>query len=128
MERRGEGSFQRTIESPVGFDRSYCERTSKQFDPLLILKDVYGLLKELQIQSLVTYKSTLDSFQVPYPNRIIIEEVLVEVATYMITSCRGRGSNTAFGYFMAGLAQSGIAVLELSFDEKWIIFQDKSID
>ena len=44
--------------------------------------------------------------------------------TYLITSCRGRGFNTALGYFMAGLAeQDGIAVLELSFDENGLLIK-----
>ena len=36
----------------------------------------------------------------------------------MITTCRGRGFNTALGYFLAGLAESkNISVIEMSFDE-----------
>ena len=104
----------------------------KQFDPLLILKDVYGL-SEGVANTIARHlqEHTLDSFQVPDPNRIIIEEVVSGgMPTYMITSCRGRGFNTAFGYFMAGLAeQSGIAVLELSFDENGLLFKtSQSID
>ena len=66
----------------------------KQFDPLLILKDVYGL-SEGVANTIARHlqEHTLDSFQVPDPNRIIIEEVVSGgMPTYMITSCRGRDS------------------------------------
>jgi ATP-dependent Lhr-like helicase len=68
---------------------------------------------------------TLDSFQVPDPNRLIVEQIVSGgMPTYLITSCRGRGFNTALGYFMAGLAeQDGIAVLELSFDENGLLIK-----
>ncbi len=98
----------------------------KQFDPRVILRDVYGL-GEGVANTIARHleEHTLDSFQIPDPNRLIIEEVVSGgMPTYMITSCRGRGFNTAFGYFMAGLAeQSGIAVLELSFDENGLLFK-----
>ena len=98
----------------------------KQFDPRVILRDVYGLGEGVS-NTIARHleEHTLDSFQVPDPNRLIIEQVVAGgMPTYMITSCRGRGFNTAFGYFMAGLAeQSGIAVLELSFDENGLLFK-----
>ena len=70
----------------------------------------------------------MDTFQVPDHHRIMVEQIISGgMPTYMITSCRGRGFNTALGYFIAGLAeQKGIAVLELSFDENGLLikFQD----
>ena len=42
----------------------------------------------------------------------------------MITTCRGRGFNTALGYFLAGLAeQNNIGVIELSFDENGLLLR-----
>ena len=42
----------------------------------------------------------------------------------MITTCRGRGFNTAPGYFMAGLAEANnIAVIEMSFDENGLLLK-----
>ena len=50
--------------------------------------------------------------------------------TYMITTCRGRGFNTALGYFLAGLAESkNISVIEMSFDENGLLLRtSKEID
>ena len=96
----------------------------RQNDPRVILRDVYGL-GEGVANTIARHleEHTLDSFQVPDPNRLIVEQIVSGgMPTYLITSCRGRGFNTALGYFMAGLAeQDGIAVLELSFDENGLL-------
>ena len=96
-------------------------------DPRVILRDVYGL-GEGVANTIARHleEHTLDSFQVPDPNRLIVEQIVSGGMrrTYLITSCRGRGFNTALGYFMAGLAeQDGIAVLELSFDENGLLIK-----
>ena len=94
--------------------------------PRIILRDVYGL-SEGVANTIARHleEHTLDSFQVPDPNRLIVEQIVSGgMPTYLITSCRGRGFNTALGYFMAGLAeQDGIAVLELSFDENGLLIK-----
>ena len=98
----------------------------RQNDPRVILRDVYGL-SEGVANTIARHleEHTLDSFQVPDPNRLIVEQIVSGgMPTYLITSCRGRGFNTALGYFMAGLAeQDGIAVLELSFDENGLLIK-----
>ena len=98
----------------------------RQMDPRNILRDAYGLSEGVS-NTIARHleEHTLDSFQVPDPNRLIVEQIVSGgMPTYLITSCRGRGFNTALGYFMAGLAeQDGIAVLELSFDENGLLIK-----
>ena len=98
----------------------------RQMDPRKILRDAYGLSEGVS-NTIARHleEHTLDSFQVPDPNRLIVEQIISGgMPTYLITSCRGRGFNTALGYFMAGLAeQDGIAVLELSFDENGLLIK-----
>ena len=98
----------------------------RQNDPRVVLRDAYGLGEGVS-NTIARHleEHTLDSFQVPDPNRLIVEQIVSGgMPTYLITSCRGRGFNTALGYFMAGLAeQDGIAVLELSFDENGLLIK-----
>ena len=98
----------------------------RQADPRLILREAYGLSEGVS-NTIARHleEHTMDSFQVPDPNRLIVEEIVSGgMPTYLITSCRGRGFNTALGYFMAGIAeQDGIAVLELSFDENGLLIK-----
>ena len=98
----------------------------RQNDPRVILRDAYGLSEGVS-NTIARHleEHTLDSFQVPDSNRLIVEQIVSGgMPTYLITSCRGRGFNTALGYFMAGLAeQDGIAVLELSFDENGLLIK-----
>lgn len=98
----------------------------RQQDPRVLLQDAYGLGQGVS-NTIARHleEHTLDSFQVPDPNRLIVEQIVSGgMPTYLITSCRGRGFNTALGYFMAGLAeQDGIAVLELSFDENALLIK-----
>jgi ATP-dependent Lhr-like helicase len=98
----------------------------RNLDPRSILRDAYGLSEGVS-NTIARHleEHTLDSFQVPDQNRLIVEQIVSGgMPTYLITSCRGRGFNTALGYFMAGLAeQDGIAVLELSFDENGLLIK-----
>ena len=67
----------------------------------------------------------LTTFQVPDKDRILVEQIIGGPhPTYLITTCRGRGFNTALGYFMAGLAeQASIPVIEMSFDENGLLLK-----
>ena len=98
----------------------------RQMDPRKILRDAYGLSEGVS-NAIARHleEHNRDTFQVPDPNRIMVEQILSGgMPTYLITSCRGRGFNTALGYFMAGLAEkNGIAVIELSFDENGLLLK-----
>jgi ATP-dependent helicase Lhr and Lhr-like helicase len=104
----------------------------RQMDPRKVLRDAYGLSESVS-NTIARHleEHNIDTFQVPDPNRILVEQILSGgMPTYVITSCRGRGFNTALGYFMAGLAeQNGIAVIELSFDENGLLLKtSKEVD
>ena len=92
----------------------------------MLLRDVYGLSKDVS-NAIARHleEHSLDSFQVPDSNRILVEQVITGAfPTYMITTCRGRGFNTALGYFMAGLAEANnINVIEMSFDENGLLLK-----
>ena len=96
----------------------------KEMDPRMILCDAYGL-SNIVANSIARHleEHSIDSFQVPDPDRILVEQIISSGhPTYMITTCRGRGFNTALGYFLAGLAESnGISVIEMSFDENGLL-------
>ena len=96
----------------------------RQNDPRLVLRDAYGLSNEVS-NAIARHleEHSLDSFQVPDTERILVEQVISgPYPTYVITTCRGRGFNTALGYFMAGLAESqNITVIEMSFDENGLL-------
>ncbi len=98
----------------------------RQMDPRIILREVYGLSDEVS-STLARHleEHTMDSFQVPDSNKLLVEQVVSGgMPTYLISTCRGRGFNMALGYFMAGLAQDkGVAVLEISFDENGILLK-----
>lgn len=98
----------------------------REIDPRLLLRDVYGLSNDVS-NAIARHleEHSLDSFQVPDPQRILVEQVISgSHPTYMITTCRGRGFNTALGYFMAGLAQANsIGVIEMSFDENGLLLK-----
>ena len=98
----------------------------RQGDPRILLQEAYGLSTGVS-NTIARHleEHTLDTFQVPDHHRIMVEQIISGgMPTYMITSCRGRGFNTALGYFIAGLAeQKGIAVLELSFDENGLLIK-----
>jgi len=98
----------------------------REIDPRLLLRDVYGLSNDVA-NAIARHleEHSLDSFQVPDPQRILVEQVISgSYPTYMITTCRGRGFNTALGYFMAGLAEANsIGVIEMSFDENGLLLK-----
>lgn len=98
----------------------------REVDPRVLLRDVYGLSNDVA-NAIARHleEHSLDSFQVPDPQRILVEQVISgSHPTYMITTCRGRGFNTALGYFMAGLAQANsIGVIEMSFDENGLLLK-----
>ncbi|HIA40377.1 MAG TPA: hypothetical protein EYN88_05840, partial [Candidatus Poseidoniales archaeon] len=66
----------------------------------------------------------------PSTNRLLVEQILGGMPTYLVTTGRGRSFNMALGYFMAGLAQKNeIHVAELSFDENALLMKtSKEID
>ena len=98
----------------------------REQDPRILLRDAYGLSKEVA-SAIARHleEHSIDSFQVPDPDRILVEQVITGAhPTYMITTCRGRGFNTALGYFMAGLAEANnISVIEMSFDENGLLLR-----
>ena len=98
----------------------------REHDPRMLLRDVYGLSNEVA-NAIARHleEHSLDSFQVPDSQRILVEQVISGAfPTYMITTCRGRGFNTALGYFMAGLAEANnVAVIEMSFDENGLLLK-----
>ena len=98
----------------------------RERDPRVLLRDVYGLSNDVS-NAIARHleEHSLDSFQVPDSQRILVEQVISGAfPTYMITTCRGRGFNTALGYFMAGLAEANnIAVIEMSFDENGLLLK-----
>ena len=98
----------------------------REQDPRVLLRDAYGLSKEVA-SAIARHleEHSIDSFQVPDPDRILVEQVITGAhPTYMITTCRGRGFNTALGYFMAGLAEANnISVIEMSFDENGLLLR-----
>ncbi len=104
----------------------------RENDPRILLRDVYGLSNEVS-NAIARHleEHSLDSFQVPDSNRILVEQVITgSFPTYMITTCRGRGFNTALGYYMAGLAEAAnINVIEMSFDENGLLLKtSKEVD
>jgi ATP-dependent Lhr-like helicase len=95
-------------------------------DPRLLLSGAYGLSQPVT-ESLARFleEHTIDSIQVPSPDKILIEQIMNSpVPTYIITTCRGRAFNMAMGYFMAGLCDlNNIHVVEMSFDENSFLFK-----
>ncbi|MEK9697438.1 MAG: DEAD/DEAH box helicase, partial [Candidatus Poseidoniales archaeon] len=72
----------------------------RQNDPRLVLRDAYGLSNDVA-NAIARHleEHSLDSFQVPDTERILVEQVISgPYPTYVITTCRGRGFNTALGY------------------------------
>ena len=98
----------------------------REQDPRVVLRDAYGLSNSVS-NAIARHleEHTIDTFQVPEPNRILIEQIIgTGHPAYLITTCRGRAFNTALGYFMAGIAESsGVSVIELSFDENGLLIR-----
>ena len=98
----------------------------RELDSRSFLQEAYGMSEDVAITiSRHIEEHSADSFQVPDPTRILVEQIISSGhPTYLITTCRGRGFNTALGYFMAGLAESaGIVVIEMSFDENGLLLR-----
>ena len=95
-------------------------------DPRKLLSGAYNLSDPVT-ESLARFleEHTIDSIQVPSPDKIMIEQIMNSpVPTYIITTCRGRSFNMAMGYFMAGLCDlNNIHVVEMSFDENSFLFK-----
>lgn len=94
-------------------------------DPGDILSRVYGLSDPV-VRAISRYfeEHTLDSFQAPSTKRLLVEQILGGMPTYLVTTGRGRAFNMALGYFMAGLAQMHeIHVAELCFDENALMMK-----
>lgn len=91
----------------------------RQDDPRRVLTRAHGLsqpVAEAIAQHLENH--VLESFQAPSPNRVLIEQIIGAVPTYIVTTGRGRAFNMALGYLFAGLAKRhDVEVFELSFDE-----------
>ena len=98
----------------------------REEDPRVVLRDAYGLSTPVS-NAIARHleEHTIDTFQVPEANRILIEQIIgTGHPAYLITTCRGRAFNTALGYFMAGIAEtSGVSVIELSFDENGLLIR-----
>jgi ATP-dependent Lhr-like helicase len=95
-------------------------------NPRKLLTEAYRLSKPVA-ETLARFleEHTIDSFQVPGNNRILIEQIVNSpVPTYIISTCRGRSFNMALGYFMAGLCEMyDYHVIEMSYDENAFLFK-----
>ncbi len=91
----------------------------RQRDPRRLLKEGYGLSGPIS-EAVARFMElhVAESFEVPGPNRIMMEQIQGGLTTYMVTTCRGRAFNMTLGYFFAGIATANeIHVHEISFDE-----------
>jgi len=97
----------------------------RQRDPRRLLMEGYGLSRQIS-ESVARFmeQHVAESFEVPGPNRIMMEQIVGGVTTYMVTTCRGRAFNMTLGYFFAGIASAHeIQVHEISFDENGFLIK-----
>ena len=97
----------------------------RQRDPRRLLMEGYGLSRQIS-ESVARFmeQHVAESFEVPGPNRIMMEQIVGGVTTYMVTTCRGRAFNMTLGYFFAGVASAhDIHVHEISFDENGFLIK-----
>ncbi len=97
----------------------------RQRDPRRLLMEGYGLSRKIS-ESVARFmeQHVAESFEVPGPNRIMMEQIVGGVTTYMVTTCRGRAFNMTLGYFFAGVASAhDIHVHEISFDENGFLIK-----
>jgi len=97
----------------------------RQRDPRRLLMEGYGLSRKIA-ESVARFmeQHVAESFEVPGPNRIMMEQIVGGVTTYMVTTCRGRAFNMTLGYFFAGVASAhDIHVHEISFDENGFLIK-----
>ena len=95
------------------------------FNARKMLRDVYGLSNPVAI-SIATHmeQHAYDCLEAPNNDTILVEKVEAPFPTYVITTCRGRSFNVAFGYYLAGLAEEEENhVHELSFDENCLLIK-----
>jgi ATP-dependent Lhr-like helicase len=95
------------------------------YDARKMLREVYGLSNPAAI-SISTHmeQHAYDCLEAPNDDSILVEKVDAPHPTYVITTCRGRGFNVAFGYYLAGLAETEENhVHELSFDENCLLIK-----
>ncbi len=97
----------------------------RQRDPRRLLKEGYGLSSPIsEAVARFMEQHVAESFEVPGPNRIMMEQILGGATTYMVTTCRGRSFNMTLGYFFAGIASAHeIQVYEISFDENGFLIK-----
>ena len=98
----------------------------REVDPRTVLTEAYSLGRDsAEVIARHLEEHVLTTFQVPDKDRILVEQIIGGAhPTYLITTCRGRGFNTALGYFMAGLAErASIPVIEMSFDENGLLLK-----
>ncbi len=97
----------------------------RQRDPRRLLMEGFGLSRQIS-ESVARFmeQHVAESFEVPGPNRIMMEQIVGGVTTYMVTTCRGRAFNMTLGYFFAGVASAHeIQVHEISFDENGFLIK-----
>ena len=94
----------------------------REVDPRTVLTEPFHRRDSAEIIAR-HLENILTTFQSP-TDRILVEQIIGGPhPTYLITTCRGRGFNTAL-YFMAGLAeQASIPVIEMSFDENGLLLK-----
>ncbi|MBO57996.1 MAG: hypothetical protein CMA77_03255 [Euryarchaeota archaeon] len=97
----------------------------RQRDPRRLLKEGYGLSSKIsEAVARFMEQHVAESFEVPGPNRIMMEQIVGGGTTYMVTTCRGRAFNMTLGYFFAGIASAHeIQVYEISFDENGFLIK-----
>jgi len=97
----------------------------RQRDPRRLLKEGYGLSSRIsEAVARFMEQHVAESFEVPGPNRIMMEQIVGGGTTYMVTTCRGRSFNMTLGYFFAGIAAAHeIQVYEISFDENGFLIK-----
>tara|TARA_B100000315_G_scaffold250849_1_gene284462 strand:- start:2060 stop:7351 length:5292 start_codon:yes stop_codon:yes gene_type:complete len=97
----------------------------RQRDPRRLLKEGYGLSSRIsEAVARFMEQHVAESFEVPGPNRIMMEQIIGGGTTYMVTTCRGRAFNMTLGYFFAGIASAhDIQVYEISFDENGFLIK-----
>ncbi len=111
--------------SVLKLQKSLMLALRRQRDPRRLLKEGYGLSSPVS-ESVARFmeQHVAETFEVPGPNRIMMEQIMGGTTTYMVTTCRGRSFNMTLGYFFAGIASANeIQVHEISFDENGFLIK-----
>ena len=96
-----------------------------QKDPRQVFEQIYRLSPSVS-NSLAEFleEHLRETFLVPTPHRILVEEIEGSMPTYVVTTCRGRAFNMALGNLFAALAEADeIKVIEASFDENGFLLK-----